>query len=505
VSAHLRAGTLELPPPSAVEAEEAVLGCILSERDAMKTVRPLLAPSFGWYIPAHQRMYAAMCALYDAGTPVDELTVMDELRRRGAVDPDGLVGGVSLFALARRVPTVLNVLSYVRIVQRTAANRALPSVGGFIAGEAFNDLDPANTIAAVRAQLDAIERDYLSAERQEGAQASPFHLLSIADILASPRPPALIEGLYSLNSTGIKFSPPGVGKTALLLDQMGHVALSRAWEGHAVHGGHVVYVCAEGQAFLPERLQALLVKLGVEDIPRLHILTVRVQLLEPRTVPGLIATCAAELPELPVWIAFDTVSQTAAGADENDANDMRDYVNALDRIRAETGAFVDAIHHTGKDGSRGARGSSVLHGNFDTVIHITEVEGVAVMKCEKQRGGWAPFKPFSYKVVSRALDEDGFRTGPVIEACDPPEKVGMPASYLKTLDALAGRPGSTAKYAVWLALSEVSESTFNRHREYLVNFEYVQHDTASGAYCLTTKGAGILPRYSHETPTGATG
>ncbi len=123
---------------------------------------------------------------------------------------------------------------------------------------------------------------------------------------------------------------------------MGHVALDRGWEGHKVKGGHVVYVCAEGQAFLPERLQALMLKLGVTEIPRLHILPVRVQLLEPRTVAGLIATFTAELPEPPVWVAFDTVSQTANGADENDANDMRDYVNAMDRIREATGAFVDA-------------------------------------------------------------------------------------------------------------------------------------------------------------------
>src|SRR5260221_13569927 len=201
-------------------------------------------------------------------------------------------------------------------------------------------------------------------------------------------------------STGIKFSPPGVGKTALLLDQMAHVALDRAWEGHAVHGGHVVYIAAEGQAFLPERLEALLLKLDVADIPRLHILPVRIQLLEPRTVPGLLATFTKELCTPPVWVAFDTVSQTAAGADENDANDMRDYINAMDRIRVATGAFVDAIHHTGKDGSRGARGSSALHGNLDTVIQISDTDGIAVMRCEKQRGGSAPFKPFSYRVTS---------------------------------------------------------------------------------------------------------
>ncbi len=125
------------------------------------------------------------------------------------------------------------------------------------------------------------------------------------------------------------------------------------------------------------------------------------------------------------------------------------------------------------------------------------------MRCEKQRGGWAPFKPFSFRVISLALDEDAIDTGPVIEACEAPVKSSMPASYLKTLEALADCAGGVAAYGVWLAASEASRSTFNRRRQYLVEYEYVHHDETNGVYRLTTKGAALVPRYSHGSPTGA--
>lgn len=430
---------------------------------------------------------------------INHLSLESELRARGLLGAGKLIESISdITECANHVPPNETPASCARKLLQVARRRADIGSAGRLMSAAVYEAG-SDAYECIRAR----ELAALTAATAVGPP--PFHLRSVAEILKQPRPPALIEGLYTLNSTGIKVSPPGIGKTALLLDQMAHVGLGREWEGRHVHGGHVVYVCAEGQAFLPERLEALMLKLKVDDIPRLHILPVRVQLLEPRTVPGLIATFAAELDESPVWVAFDTVSQTAAGADENDASDMRDYINALDRIREATGAFVDAIHHTGKEASRGARGSSVFGGNIDTVIQISATDGVAIMRCEKQRGGAEPFKPFSYQMISLALDDDAMRTGPVIQACEAPVKRTLPASYIKTLDALAGCPNGAAAYAAWLAATEVSKSTFNRHREYLLDYEYVHHDQVAGIYRLTTKGAAIVPRYSRGSSTGTEG
>ncbi len=489
--------TAEKPLPQNVEADRAMLGCVLIDPDALAVVRRIAVEPDSPYTDADRIIYRAMCALGDAGTPVDLITLCDELARRGQLEHIGGTGYVA--SLANQVPNSMMAEEYARIVARYACARHFLEASAAIAAAAYDV--PADVDGAV-----TYFRSLIDGARGEGlGAAAPFHLLSVADILSQPRPAPLIAGLYSLDSLGITFAPAGVGKTALLLDQMAHVALDRPWNGHAVHGGYVIYICAEGQAFLPERLEALLLKLGVDDIPRLRILPVAVQLLEPRTVPGLIATFTAELEELPKWIAFDTISQTAGGADENDASEMAGYIQAMARIRESTGAFVQAVHHTGKEASRGARGSSVFDGNIDTVVQIAEGEtkGVAVVTCKKQRGGALKFDPFAFRVVPRYLDEQATRPGPVIELCDVPgDKTEVPAKPPKQTQAVYDvflqlyaeyEPrGEGVYYGTWLKACEaagIAESTFKHARNDLVKkFGLVHQPDSTGEYYPTQTG-----------------
>lgn len=454
----------EALPPHNVGAEAGVLGSLLIDPEAISQIADALQPA-DFYEEAHRMIYQVVLALHAADKPTDLLTLCDELALRGQLEEVG--GAAYVGSLANHVPTSRNVKHYAQIVERTGVQRRVIDAAAQISAAAYvgNHADIAGMLTWA---------EVLLREAREGNRASrkaPYHLLSIQEVLAQPRPEGLIEGYYSLNSTGLTYAAPGVGKTVLLLDQMAHVALGQAWEGHAVKGGHVVYVCAEGQAFLAERLQALMLKLGVTDIPRLHILPARVQLLQAHTVPRLVQTFAGELPQMPVWVAFDTVSQTSDGADENDAGQMGAYLGAMDRLRETTGAFVHAIHHSGKDESRGARGSSVLRGNCDTVTCLTMVGDTTVWKCEKQRGGWAPFKPFSFKVMSRALDDDAEWTGPYIEACDASKEAAavqpMPTGQVKRaytiFQELAQQRGGGVEYAVWERACEavgIPESTF---------------------------------------------
>ncbi len=214
----------------------------------------------------------------------------------------------------------------------------------------------------------------------------------------------------------------------------------------------------------------------------------------------LLKTCAAELPEPPVWIAFDTVSQTANGARENDADAMGPYLAAMERIRESTHAFVHAIHHTGKDESRGARGSSVFLGNCDTVTFITKVDGTCLWKCEKQRGGWVEFRPFAFKVESMALDDYADHTGPYIEACEAPENAAEqpktpPPQVQAVYDVFRAlhdeykshseRPGGVF-FGTWEKRCEergISQSTFRNARKRLMQeFNLVWQPEEKGPY-----------------------
>lgn len=69
-------------PPQALEFEEAVLGAILLDKDAMQNVVEILQPEH-FYTEANQRVYSAMLRLNARMAPIDMLTMTEELKKSG--------------------------------------------------------------------------------------------------------------------------------------------------------------------------------------------------------------------------------------------------------------------------------------------------------------------------------------------------------------------------------------------------------------------------------------
>ncbi len=69
-------------PPQAPELEEAVLGASMLEKDTFAQVLEIIQSEECFYVDAHQKIYAAMRRLFDKGTPVDLLTITEELRKK---------------------------------------------------------------------------------------------------------------------------------------------------------------------------------------------------------------------------------------------------------------------------------------------------------------------------------------------------------------------------------------------------------------------------------------
>lgn len=84
-------------------------------------------------------------------------------------------------------------------------------------------------------------------------------------------------------------------------------------------------------------------------------------------------------------MVVDTVSRALAGGDENDPAVMGALVRATDEIREATDAAVLAIHHSGKDTTRGARGHSLLRAAVDTEIEVTATGEERAATVTKQR------------------------------------------------------------------------------------------------------------------------
>ena len=109
-------------PPQAVEVEQAVLGAMMLEQRAIVRAVEILDESCFYHAP-HSRIFAAMADLFERGIAVDQLTLTDELKRRGQLDDVG--GVVYLAKLGSEVATTANTDFHARIVLDKALGRKL--------------------------------------------------------------------------------------------------------------------------------------------------------------------------------------------------------------------------------------------------------------------------------------------------------------------------------------------------------------------------------------------
>ena len=109
-------------PPQAVEVEQAVLGAMMLEQRAIVRAVEILDESCFYHAP-HSRIFAAMIDLFERGTAVDQLTLTEELKRRGQLDDVG--GVVYLAKLGSEVATTANIDFHARIVLEKALSRKL--------------------------------------------------------------------------------------------------------------------------------------------------------------------------------------------------------------------------------------------------------------------------------------------------------------------------------------------------------------------------------------------
>jgi replicative DNA helicase len=129
---------IERLPPQNVEAEEAVLGALLIDPDAIIRVATIIKPD-DFYREKHGWIYDAAMALHERREPIDFLTVCDELERRGQLHEVG--GAAFISTLINVVPTSIHAEHYAHIVERTATRRRLIDAAGHIAALAYQEAD----------------------------------------------------------------------------------------------------------------------------------------------------------------------------------------------------------------------------------------------------------------------------------------------------------------------------------------------------------------------------
>lgn len=116
-------------PPHSLEAEQAALGSLFIDRDAIVKIADRLRPE-DFYVEKHGWVYDAMLTQYQKHEPVDIISLANLLQERKQLD--GIGGRSFLVSLSNAVPSAANILQYASIIQKKSTLRRLQSAAGTI-------------------------------------------------------------------------------------------------------------------------------------------------------------------------------------------------------------------------------------------------------------------------------------------------------------------------------------------------------------------------------------
>src|ERR687896_2004445 len=219
-------------PPHDLDAEKAVIGAMLVSEPAVAAVAERLGPE-DFYSEVHRIIYGAMTRLYSRGTPIDQLTLTNELRSVNEFERIG--GRPYVFQIVESVPTAANAGRYADIVRGKALLRAIIDVGSRITEDAFREPED------VTEALDSAEQLVYGVSNRTLRE----HLAPVSEL--APGALEMIQRLYEQEGevTGVETgfedldrlttgfhksdliilaARPAMGKTALSLNAIWHAA-----------------------------------------------------------------------------------------------------------------------------------------------------------------------------------------------------------------------------------------------------------------------------------------
>ena len=278
----------------------------------------------------------------------------------------------------------------------------------------------------------------------EQEQIETFPTMDLGQLMSMPPVKFLVDGLFTRYGLSVMYGPPGCGKTFLALDIALSVASGRDFHGLPVQQGAVLYICGEGVGGIGKRVKAWTENNGsgvTEDELPFWVLPTAVDFTSPADVEKLKATIQ-ELEERAggfALIVVDTVARALLGADENSATDIGKFVKTCDVLKETYRAALLGLHHSGKDGSRGMRGSSALLGAVDTSIQVKKSGAQLTVVTEKQKDA-EPAEDYFFQMESAEVGTIGGETSVYLRKISADEVAADGASFnekeLKAMNCL---------------------------------------------------------------------
>jgi replicative DNA helicase len=123
-------------PPQAIELEQAVLGALMIDNDALSNSIELLKPE-SFYQTEHQKVFSAIEDLFNNTQPVDILTVTNLLKQKGDLKDVG--GAAFVSKLTERVASAANIETHARIIAQKFIQRELIRISSSTIKDAYDD------------------------------------------------------------------------------------------------------------------------------------------------------------------------------------------------------------------------------------------------------------------------------------------------------------------------------------------------------------------------------
>ncbi len=237
VTADVRVDALKLPPHS-IEAEQAVLGGLLLDNDALDRVADMISEG-DFYRQDHRLIFRHVCRMVEKNKPADIVTVAEMLDSCNELE--GIGGLAYLSALAQSTPSSANVRRYAEIVRERAVMRKLAEVGSAIAESAYTPAGRSARELLDEAEAKVFEIGEAGARSRQGFQELPPLLTEVVERIdqlysqgGQSDVTGIATGFADLDRQTSGLQPgdlvivagrPSMGKTAFALNIAEHVAL----------------------------------------------------------------------------------------------------------------------------------------------------------------------------------------------------------------------------------------------------------------------------------------
>lgn len=214
-------------PPHSLESEEAVIGGLLFDNQAMHAISDVLLTADDFYKESHQRIFQAIVTLISRGEPADSLTVSEHLNNQGVLERVG--GRAYVSDLASRAFSAANVPNYARIVKEKAVLRAFIRTTSELATQAYSGVEDHEAF------LDQAEKSIFDVTKLKNSSSfeslKDVLLRNFSEIEANAaskgQTAGVTSGFIDLDAKTTGWKPgqliivaarPGMGKTSFMLN-----------------------------------------------------------------------------------------------------------------------------------------------------------------------------------------------------------------------------------------------------------------------------------------------